>query len=130
MRVRYEELVLHCEAAVRRICRFLALDFQSGMLKADGFKVPGYTSQQHALIGSTPQPSRVNAWEQSLSPRQVEIFESKAGELLRYLGYELKHGLHARKASRTEKWLFAIQELYSKKLVNKMRLRQRRAKAS
>jgi hypothetical protein len=130
LRVRYEDLVLNCESEVRRICRFLGLDFDANMLKADGFKVPGYTSNQHALIGSAPQPGRVNAWERSLTARQIEIFESIAGELLRYLGYDLKHGSNARKASRSEKWLFAIQELYTKKVVNKIRLGRRRSRAS
>jgi hypothetical protein len=129
-RVRYEDLVLSFESTVRKLCSFVGLDFQPAMLKADGFKVPGYTTTQHALVGSVPQPSRVNAWERSLAARQIEIFEAIAGELLRYLGYELKYGLKARKATRAEKWLFAIQDLYSKKLVNKVRLNRRRAVAS
>jgi hypothetical protein len=130
LRVRYEDLVLNSANEVRRICQFLELDFCTEMLKADGFKVPGYTSSQHTLIGSAPQPSRVHAWERSLSTRQIEIFESMAGELLRYLGYELKHGLNARKPSRSERWLSAIQELYAKKFVNKIRLNRRRSQAS
>lgn len=129
-RMRYEDLVLNFESTLRSLCSFLAVDFQPAMLKADGFKVPGYTTQQHSLVGSAPQPSRASAWEHTLAPRHIEIFESIAGELLRYLGYELKFGLTARKATRSEKWLFAMQELYSKKLVNKMRLRRRRAVAS
>ena len=129
-RVRFEELVLNLESTVKRLCTFLELDYQPSMLNADGFKVPGYTTAQHSLVGSVPQPSRVNAWERSLTGRQIEIFEAIAGELLRYLGYELKHGLKARKTTRGEKWLFAIQEYYSKKLANKVRLGRRRAIAS
>jgi hypothetical protein len=130
VRVRYEDLVLNFESTVNSLCSFLGLDYQPGMLKADGFKVPGYTTNQHALVGSVPQASRVNAWEQSLTARQIEIFEAISGELLRYLGYELRFGLKARKATRAEKWLFAVQELYSKKLANKVRLNRRRAVAS
>ena len=130
VRVRYEDLVLNFEATVKSLCTFLDLDYQSSMLMADGFKVSGYTTNQHSLVGTVPQPSRVNAWERSLTSRQIEIFEAITGELLRYLGYELKFGLKARKATRAEKWLFAIQEMYSKKLVNKVRLNRRRAVAS
>ena len=129
-RVRYEDLVSNFEATLRTLCSFLGLDFQPAMLNANGFKVPGYTTSQHSLVGSVPQASRVNAWQRSLTERQIEIFEAIAGELLRYLGYELKYGLKARKATRAEKWFFAIQELYSKKLVNKVRLGRRRAIAS
>jgi hypothetical protein len=127
VRVRYEDLVLNFETTVQTLCSFLGLEFQPTMLKADGFNVPGYTTNQHSLVGSVPQPGRVNAWERSLNARQIEIFEAIAGELLRYLGYGLKYGMTARKATRAEKWLFAIQELYSKKLVNKVRLNRRRA---
>jgi hypothetical protein len=130
LRVRYEDLVLNCEEQVRRLCRFLGIGFQSSMLDANGFRVPGYTSNQHSLVGSRPQPARVHAWEQSLSRRQIEIFESIAGELLRYMGYDLRFGPNARKATRTEKWLFAIQELYNKKLINKVRLSRRKSRAS
>lgn len=130
VRVRYEDLVLNFAATVRTLCSFLGLDYQPAMLQADGFKVPGYTTSQHSLVGSVPEPSRVNAWERSLTGRQIEIFEAIAGELLRCLGYELKYGLKARKATRAEQWMFAIQELYSKKLVNKVRLGRRRAIAS
>lgn len=130
MRVRYEDLVLNFESTVKTLCSFVGLDYQPTMLKADGFKVPGYTTNQHSLVGSVPQPSRVNAWERSLTGRQIEIFEAIAGELLRYLGYKLRFGLRARKATQAEKWLFAIQEFYSRKLVNKARLNRRRAIAS
>lgn len=130
VRVRYEDLILHFECTVKRLCSFLGLYYQPAMLMADGFKVPDYTTKQHSLIGSVPQASRVNAWEGSLTERQIEIFEAIAGELLRYLGYELKYGLHARKATRGEKWLFAIQEFYGKMLLNKVRLSRRRAIAS
>jgi hypothetical protein len=130
IRMRYEDLVLNFESTVKTLCSFLGLDYQPAMLKADGFKVPGYTTNQHSLVGSVPQPSRVNAWERSLTGRQIEIFEAIAGELLRYLGYELRFGLRARKATQAEKWLFAIQEFYSRKLVNKARINRRRAIAS
>ena len=129
LRVRYEDLVLDCESQVRALCAFLNLDFQPGMLHADGFKVPSYTTNQHGLVGSKPQSTRVQAWERALTRRQIEIFESIAGEMLRFLGYELKFGRSARGATRAEKWLSAIRELYSQKLVNMIRLRRRKAAA-
>ncbi len=130
IRVRYEELVQHPEPTVNKLCTFLGLEFQPNMLRADGFKLPGYTTKQHSLIGSAPQPSRADAWERTLTLRQIEIFESIAGELLRYMGFPLKFGLNARKPTQAEKWMFALREIYSEKLVNKVRLRRRRAIAS
>ena len=40
---------------------------------------------------------RINAWEKSLTPRQIEIFESIAAELLLSLGYVLQYEGRTRK---------------------------------
>ncbi len=130
LRVRYEDLVLDAETTVRRLCDFLQLDFQPDMLKADGFKVPGYSTKQHSLVGTAPQSGRVAAWECELTTRQIEIFESVAGEMLRLLGYAPRFGLRARKATRSENVLMRMRDMYSAKLVNRIRLRQRKTRSS
>jgi hypothetical protein len=37
----------------------------------------------------------VDSWRQSLTPRQIEIFEAEAGEFLTTLGYVPLHGIRA-----------------------------------
>jgi hypothetical protein len=67
----------------------------------------------------------VSAWEKELTPRQIEIFESTAGELLVSLGYELRYGLDARKMTITERFMSNIQEICRRELTNKARHRRR-----
>lgn len=103
-RVRYEDLVLDNERYVRELCAFSGLDFEASMLSGRGFKVPKYTSKEHALVGKPADTQRINAWEKKLSARNIELFEYFTGDMLPYLNYELKYGTTARKQTRYERY--------------------------
>jgi hypothetical protein len=94
------------------------------MLRGDGFRIP----QPGALVGLPSDPRRAHAWQMSLGPRQIEIFESIAADLLRYLGYELRFGGRARPPSRTERARSAIREMWRDRLRNRWRERRRLAR--
>jgi len=125
MRVRYEDLIQAPEPALRDICSFLDLEYQPQMIRGSGFKVPRYQDKQHALIGKEPDKKRINAWENSLTPRQIEIFESIAGGLLLSLGYDLRYKGRARKMNVLEYVVSGIQEAYTGKVINRLRHRKR-----
>ena len=126
LRVRYEDLIQAPETALRDICSFLDLEYQPQMIKGSGFKVPRYQDKQHALIGKEPDKNRINAWEKSLTPRQIEIFESIAGELLLSLGYVLQYEGRAKKMNIFEHIVSGDSgSVYSEKIINKFRHRQR-----
>jgi hypothetical protein len=126
--VRYEDLVRETQITLEKICHFLNLQYQPRMIHGGGFKVPGYTIQQHSMLGSEPDAKRVNAWERKLNARKIEIFESIAGELLSYHGYTLKYSGNARKMNSIEKMISGIQEIYRGQIVNKLRRRERKKK--
>lgn len=132
MRVRYEELVTNPQARLMEICRFLEIDFQPDMVSGSGLQVPSYTAGQHQLVGAAPQTKRIDAWQQELSPRQIEIFESIAGNLLACLDYEEKYGLQARASTPLEKLVANVQSNYRARLVNRFRhaIRLRRSLAT
>ncbi len=121
VRVSYEDLVRAPEEGVRRLCHALDLPFQSRMLQADGFRPPGYTAPQHELIGRRPSAERAERWRAELTPRQVEIFESLAGDLLEELGYPLVHGSAARPPTLLERATAAVRELVRGNVVNPIR---------
>ena len=102
-RVRYEELIAEPEATLRRLCDFLDLDYQPEMIRGSGLRVPEFTAKWHSLVGAGPDRRRLDAWQQELDDRQIEIFESLAGDLLRYLGYAPRFGLRARPMTAAEK---------------------------
>ena len=125
-RIHYEDLVRDPKAALRKLCAVLAIPYEPAMCQGTGFQVPKYTAKQHALVGSPPNSARANAWEQQLTPRQIEIFESLAGDLLVSLGYPAKFGLHAKRMSRLEKILSRVREFYKKEFGNRRRNRRKK----
>jgi hypothetical protein len=130
-RVRYEALVREPEAVLRELCEWLDLEYESAMREARGFVVPAYTAGQHALLGGGADPARIAAWEQALSPRQIEIFESIAGDLLQALGYRLTYGAQARGVGRFERLRFAVEETWRSRInVHRQRRRQARGVAA
>jgi hypothetical protein len=102
LRVRFENLVSNPAFVLQRIATFAELDYQSAMAEGAGLQPGRYHQQQHHLVGQRPDPSRLDRWRRSLSPRQVEIFEAEAGDFLPILGYEQLYGIRARPATQLE----------------------------
>ncbi len=131
-RVRYEDLITKPEETLESLCPFLGIDYSETMLAADGLRVPGFTTDFHRLVGSRPDPARVEAWRSDLSRRQIEIFENVTGELLSYLGYEPDFGLSARPMTRREKVMPFLRDHLFRRRANRARtkLRERRTIAA
>jgi len=89
-RINYESLVSAPETTLRTVCEWLGLSYQPAMVTGSGFTVPAYTRTQHGLIGAPADPKRIDGWLTKLTAREIELFEYVTGDLLIYLGYELK----------------------------------------
>lgn len=121
VRVRYEDLVRRPEETVPRLCAELDLTYEPRMLQADGFQPPGYTASQHKLIGRRPDPERATRWKTTLTSRQVEMFESLAGDLLGQLGYPLIYGSQAKRPTVLERGAAELKEFVRGDIVNGIR---------
>ena len=99
-----------------------------GMVEGKGFRVPEHSSGTHALVGARPDRSRADSWGTELTGRQVEIFENIAGQMLSFLGYDLKYGIDARKMTAPEKTAAFLKHKY-KVIVNMYRFRRRLGKS-
>ena len=85
--VRYEDLVARPEGELRRITEFLELPYAPAMLKFHEAKIrhkPGLSAKS-AWLPPTPG---LRDWRRDMAPRDVELFEALAGDLLTDLGYE------------------------------------------
>lgn len=109
MEVRYEDLVADPETALRRICDFVELPYDSAML--DYHERAGERLQEmardlpadnggalhraeermeaHSLVTEAPRLDRVERWRDSMSAEDLAAFEEVAGDLLEELGYPL-----------------------------------------
>lgn len=90
MEVRYEDVVTDAEAVTRRVCDFLGLEFEDGMLR--------YHEKSNEFISSTKDPEAfknlsrpitagLRTWENEISRGDQRLFEAVAGDLLQELGY-------------------------------------------
>jgi Sulfotransferase family len=113
--VRYEDLVLDTEPALKCLCGFLELDWDPGMLRfherahdrlseiardlpegeelAEGRHRSHRTAEDrlhlHRLTSEPPRKDRVARWRSEMTVEDRAGFESEAGELLAELGYEV-----------------------------------------
>jgi hypothetical protein len=84
--VRYEALVTRPADEARRLCSFLAVPYEEGMLEFHRGHVrtePGLSAKE-AWLPITPG---LRDWRTQMPPEDVEHFEAAAGELLNELGY-------------------------------------------
>lgn len=100
LELRYEDLVTDPASWLVTTCNFVGMDYDDGMLaieRTDRSKVVEDQSAWFTNVWSGITTAAVGKWRTELSPRDVEIFESLAGEELRLLGYETggADGAHA-----------------------------------
>jgi hypothetical protein len=91
LELRYEDLVFEPEREVTRVCEFVGLTYSPDMLaieRTDRSKVTEDQSDWFTSVWSGITTDAVGKWRTGLSPRDVEMFESVAGDELRALGYE------------------------------------------
>lgn len=114
MRVHYESLLLNTEETLEKLCLWLGITFSPDMCSSSGFAVPSVTKKQHALVGKGVDKSRLSAWRNKLTAREIECFEAECSEMLIRFGYELENS-HPRKASLLNKLWFSIDGKIKKK---------------
>ncbi|MDX6533903.1 MAG: hypothetical protein QOF68_1647 [Gaiellales bacterium] len=93
--VRYEDLVSDPAATVPEICRFLGIAYRTDMLAIEETPPDRIASGQEAWfteLFAGISASSVGKWRHQMSPADVALFESIAGEALERHGYETGHG--------------------------------------
>lgn len=76
--VRYEELVSDPVASLKRICAFIGIEYSDSMFD--------YTKRGPIRY---PDPALAFKWKSKLSPREVQLIESRIGNMLAVRGYAL-----------------------------------------
>jgi hypothetical protein len=104
--IRFEDLVLHPEAQLKRLCAYLSLAYEPAMLDSGGrgearlAKLQGRAhadgrviarderTRIHVNLARPPMAERVEAWRREMSDAERCQVESGAQPLMRELGYE------------------------------------------
>ena len=78
MELRYEDLIANPQEILGRICEFMGTTYNPAMLT-----YPENTTY------SAPDPKRTSQWRQKLSEREIQLLESRIGNMLVDRGYAL-----------------------------------------
>jgi hypothetical protein len=106
--VKFEDLVLHTERELRRICEFIELEFDEAMLNYHetaeqrlqekaralprahgGPQSAEKRLMSHAKTFEPPNPDLIGTWKKRMTREDRAAYEALAGDLLADLGYEL-----------------------------------------
>lgn len=122
LRVLYEDLVLHPEATLRRICAFIDERFEDQMLQWTGKMdnaIPVREKRLHPSLGRDMNPSDVSRWKQEMTSREIFVAEALIGTQLSHFGYERRY--------RSKLWspLLAVTRIYCRKLLPVVGLQRR-----
>ncbi len=122
LEIRYEDLIADTDTALRRICDFIALEFDPIMLAyhehaAERLAEIAHTLPEredrnalaaserlskHEMTTRPPERDRIFAWREEMSEDDLATFESVAGGLLRELEYPVGDGARERAATAAE----------------------------
>jgi hypothetical protein len=114
LRVLYEDLVLHPEATLRRICTFIDERFEDRMLLWQGKAnnaIPDRDKKFHSGLSRDLNPSDVGRWKREMTSREIFVAEALIGTQLSHFGYERRY--------RSKLWspLLAVTRIYCRKVL-------------
>ena len=122
LRVLYEDLVLHPEATLRRICAFIDERFEDQMLqwhaRVDN-AIPVREKTFHSGLSRDMNPSDVGRWKREMTSREIFVTEALIGKQLSHFGYERRY--------RSKLWspLLAVTQIYCRKVLPVVGLHRR-----
>lgn len=91
LRLRYEDLILHSEQTLDRLCDFMGETFEPAMLNyADDVsrKIPTDRRDLWPVLDRPPQTDKVDRWKREMKPSERYVIEEAATEALERFGYD------------------------------------------
>ncbi|MBU0638913.1 MAG: sulfotransferase [Planctomycetes bacterium] len=87
--VKYEDIILHPEQELARLCEFVGESYEPTQLEpnSDSAVVPAWEQGWKGKALSGLDPKRVGAWRRDAEPEQVWAMNSRMGSMLKRLGY-------------------------------------------
>jgi len=126
--VRYEDIVNNGAEQIKNICDFLGIKYTNALLEeSEGFKVPEYTSSQHALVGKRLDKQRIEKWKKELKTEDITIIESQCKPIMSAFNYQNFQNIKY-KISKKDKAKMLLNEIYYY-IPNKLRKKDRESKA-
>lgn len=94
--VRFEELVSEPAAVLRRLCDFIGIEFESGLLSPTRAGVPYKGNNHDGLKFDGVFSGNVGRWRERIPPYHAAVIECMPGQPLHHFGYERAFSAPAR----------------------------------
>ncbi len=93
LRVKFEDLILHSSSTAKEICQFLKLQYNPEMLQFHKRADKGFSREQSHHENTTKEifTSGLNTWKNKLTKNSLGLIESRLGQPMNDLGYELEN---------------------------------------
>ena len=95
LEVRYEDIVRHPEAQLKKICDFINVKYESGMLEfhlSTEKNIPGYKKEWHHKTFKPLSDDAMDTGKEQLSENELKLFSWCAGKELNLWNYEASKG--------------------------------------
>jgi len=86
--IKYEDVLTNAKLELNKSCDFIGITYSDLLLEGNGFKIPGYTASQHALVGKNLDKSRIEKWKNELKNNDILIIESQCKIIMKSFGYQ------------------------------------------
>lgn len=91
MEVRYEDLIANPEQTVTMIMEFIGVSFHENLLAPSDQRSINPALKEWGKVNEEIDKNNALKWMRNMDDDEVALFESEAGELLRNMGYPIKH---------------------------------------
>jgi hypothetical protein len=113
--LRYEDLLVHSEATLRKLCEFLAEPFNEAMLNFHEGGSAKKLAAQSPYWENLSKPlitTNFAKFQKELTMREISLFESVAGRELTLLGYPRISGVVVREPSQLQRFRYKLENRY------------------
>ena len=86
LKIHYEDLILNTGETIDKVLKYLEIDRES---VESSYEVPERYGELHTNIDKKPDPTRIEAWKEKITPQEILAYELIAQKQLGKEGYEL-----------------------------------------
>lgn len=86
--LKYEELVSNQKASLEKLCEFLKVPFDEGMMNYSDKKAFVQMNRQSVNTFKAPDKAIIDKWKQGLSSHQIKVINTECSELIKTLEYQ------------------------------------------
>jgi len=123
LEVRYEDIVRHPETQLKKICDFINVKYESGMLEFHlntEINIPGYKKEWHHKTFKPLSDDEIDKGKEQLTENELILFSWCAGEELNLWNYDIKKGKLSFSLKYFKEWVKFYSNIFLEKAIDRL----------